>query len=108
MSDKIGVTRGEVSSPEFAEAMEYCHRFDLALAEFGETIVAPERQSVALTAAALYAGIIFSRMMFFDLARQGDTARAAKLVGINFRNGIKIGLMHANRVAAEQGYGGNA
>ena len=108
MSDKIGITGAALGDPKFAEVMEFCSRFDRALADDGEVIADPERQSAALTAAATYAGIIFARMMFFDLARQGDTARAAKLVGVNFRNGIKVGLMHANRCAAEQGYGGNA
>jgi len=107
-NDKIGFTRSDGNDEKFAEAMEYCSRFDRALAEMGEGVADPERQSVVLTAAAMYAGIIFSRMLFFDLARQGDTARAAKMVGINFRNGIKIGLMHANRAAQKQGYGGNA
>ncbi|WP_394440138.1 hypothetical protein ACGGKE_03705 [Sphingobium naphthae] len=108
MADKIGITMSNGNDLKLADVMDICSRFDRALAEDGEASADPERQSTALTASAIYAGIIFARMMFFDLARQGDTARAAKLVGINFRNGIKIGLMHANRCAAEQGYGGNA
>ena len=108
MDDKIGITRSNGNDPKFAEVMDYCSRFDSALAELGEGVTDPERQSAVLTAAALYAGIIFSRMLFFDLARPGDTARAAKLVGVNFRNGIKVGLAHAKRTADMQGYRGRA
>lgn len=109
MSDKIGITLATPGDDKFAEAMEFCSRFDRAIADqLGDHAADPEKQSAALTAAAMYAGIIFARMLFFDRARQGDTARAAKMVGINFRNGIKIGLTHANRCAAEQGYGGRA
>lgn len=108
MTDKIGITLSNADDEKFAQAMGYCSQFDQALASLGEGVVEPDQQSIVLTAASMYAGIIFARMMFFDLARQSDTARAAKMVGVNFRNGIKIGLMHANRCATEQGYGGNA
>ncbi|MCW2405085.1 hypothetical protein M2336_001714 [Sphingobium sp. B1D7B] len=88
--------------------MEFVSAFNAAMLGFGPDVLHPDKQTKVMTAAAVYAGIVFARMMFMDAVKQQDTARAARMVAINFRNGIKVGLTQANRVALEKGYGGNA
>jgi hypothetical protein len=62
--------------------------------------------ALLMTALPMYAGSLFATLMFTGDVGQQDTARMAKMVAKNFREGIKVGVSRAHRVAQETGFDG--
>lgn len=60
-------------------------------------------QSLIISGAALLAGMTVGHMTFFGTMKPHDRRRAEKVVAVNFRNGIKLGLDEAKRAMADAG-----
>ncbi len=62
----------------------------------------PAIQSMAMTAAALFAGATCGHMIAVGAMAEGDKARAVKVMTVNFRNGIEMGKREARKAILEQ------
>ena len=60
-------------------------------------------QALAITAAAIVAGTIVGHMTFVGTMKPSDRKRAAKVVHVNFTNGIKFGQREAADAFARAG-----
>lgn len=67
----------------------------------------PEGQSLAMTAAAVFSGILSGGLIIAGVVSEQDKRRAVDAAARNFRTGIDIGKRRALRIATEQ-RGGNA
>lgn len=94
-------------SPEQDEVMILHELIRAATADY-VTGHADPRHAMALLMSVLpsYSGTLFATLQFMGEVTQGDTARMAKLITKNFREGIKVGLTRATRLARDEGYMG--
>jgi len=61
--------------------------------------------SALMTAANMFAGSQFGALLVVGAVTQQDTKRAADAASRNFREGVKVGLRHATRVARQTSEG---
>lgn len=58
-------------------------------------------QAMIISACALFAGMTIGHMMFFGAMKPSDAKRAQKVIAVNVRNGIKLGLAEGRHAASE-------
>lgn len=62
----------------------------------------PMNQSLVMTASALMAGLTVGHMIAVGVLKEGDKARARKVVTVAYNNGVKAGLREARDAMLEQ------
>lgn len=93
MADKIPLADA-LKEPELVERIEHMiglMRLGLAPLFNAESDDLPMNQSLAMTAAALLAGMVAGHMLAFGALDEKDKKRASQMVLANFRNGIELG-----------------
>jgi len=77
-------------------------RLALAPAFNAEPNNLPVSQSLAMTAAALFAGMTVGHMIAVGALNDRDKRRAGQMVLLNFRNGVEMGKSEAYAAMAAQ------
>lgn len=99
----------EHDSPEHALVVHLCEMFRMAVAATcPDEDAAPKFNSIAMTAACMFAGSLFGTMLYAGLARPQDKRRVTEAMMRNFRSGIDVGLRRGARVEKEMGGSGQA
>lgn len=104
MADQIPLADA-MADPESLAAIEhFVARFRLALAPIfnADPESIPMRQSQAMAAAALFAGMTAGHMIALGNLHEQDKRRAGQMLLANFRNGIELGKTEARKAMLEQ------
>jgi hypothetical protein len=62
----------------------------------------PRNQSLTITASALMAGITVGHMIAIGVLKEGDRARARKVMTGAYNTGVKLGIDEARKAMLEQ------
>lgn len=58
-------------------------------------------QAMIISACALFAGMTIGHMTFFGAMKPSDAKRAQKVIAVNVRTGIKLGLAEGRHAAGD-------
>jgi hypothetical protein len=107
MSDEAELRVASFGDPQHTETIELAECIRAAVAEYLGHSSDPNRISVAMTAACMFAGSLLGTLIVSGIARDQDKRRVTESMMRNFRSGIDVGKHKALRIATEQ-FEGNA
>jgi hypothetical protein len=106
MTEELKCTTTAHGEPEFDQILHMADvmRDSVVSADFDWSD--PTTTAKAITAAAMFAGMMFGQMIAIGLAADRDRRRAGEMVLKNFRQGTDAGKKRAFRIAGETSAGG--
>jgi hypothetical protein len=102
MGEEVKTFIGGAAEHEQMQTMVGLMRLALAPIFNADPDDIPMHQSMAITSAAVFAGMTVGHMIAFGTMKDQDRRRAGELVLKNFRTGIDLGKSEARQAMLEQ------
>ena len=107
MNESAQFRPASVGSTEFAEVAAVAELIRSVTVDYVEQHEDPvHAMAMLMTALPTVAGTHFASLLYVGALNKADQARMAKSCAHNFREGVKVGMKRADRVANATGFKG--